>query len=145
MWPCLFDLYPFFPFPCSKTLNTILSNSRVSLNLSFLLLLFFPIKFNVGYGSISYSFYYADVCSLCLCSPGFLSWSDVELIKSPFSLCWDSVFSEWACLYALLHLLIWVCWTILTSLYKTTSSWGVCGFCCWVFCLFIFLRQGFSV
>lgn len=58
---------------CSKTLNIILSKNGVSLNLSFLLLLYFPIEFNVGYGSISYSLYYANVCSLCLCSPGLLS------------------------------------------------------------------------
>lgn len=71
----------------SKTLNTILSKSGVSPLLSFLLLLFFPIEFNLGYGSISYSFCYANVCSSCVCSPGLLSLSDVELVKSPLGLC----------------------------------------------------------
>lgn len=48
------SLFPFSLPCCSKTLNITLRKSGVSLNLSFLLLLFFPIEFNVVLSAIAF-------------------------------------------------------------------------------------------
>jgi hypothetical protein len=87
------------------------------------------------------------VAFVFLVSSGLLSWKYVECCQVFSCVHWDDHFCPWFCLWAMLCLSIWVCWTILAFLTWIQLSHGLMT--CWSLLasffiedVYIFVHQG---